>query len=89
MTYVFESKVPHLTFDLGGGKIAEFRGHYFATDKEDTAKKIQESSMFSEEPESRTIWLRIKSDDSKAVEAAQKKRGRPKRVISGAVGTST
>lgn len=89
MTYVFESKISHLTFEIEKGKSVEFRGHYLATDKEETAKAIMSSSLYAEEPEAKDIWLRIKSDDSKAVANAQKpaRRGRPRKIVSGAVGT--
>lgn len=102
MTYVFESKVPHLTFEFRAGQVSEsgkplkpgksieFRGNYLATDNEEVIKAITASSMFGSEPQSNLIWLRLKSEDSKQVAEAQvpkKLRGRPRKVISGAVGT--
>jgi len=100
MTYVFESKVPTLTFEINPARVkdgkevgksqsVQFRGHYLMTDKEEVAKKIMASSMYGQDDD-KLIWLRIKSEDEQEIAQAQapKRRGSQKKFVRGAVGTS-
>ena len=100
MTYVFESRKPHLIFQVEKseknqmghitkkGASVEFLGHFFATDDEDIAKSIKGSSMFSEVEGERDIWVRIQTEDKEVAQKVQKKKPAGRRAYRGAVGTS-
>jgi len=94
MTYVFESKKPHLVFQVARstqrqkGRSVEFLGHFFATDDDKIADSIMESGMYSEAKGEGQIWLRIKSEDEKELQKAKKRKPQARQVTSGPVGTS-